>query len=196
MVRPPLPEHDVDGTTQSTVTVRADNVHGITDSILSIESFHTATGSMFSFADATEGGSTVRGLVDTGIGERALRTEVEGGVCAVADAQIQSSPPPPLLHRFTLIKPGAKRPGVGPGNGGPFPPGPSASSTGSPVQGSPAGPATTVPNFNGVTTAIPAPLWNPFDFFFSSGLLVSRCDLCSKRLGWKPVLECDDCGLR
>ena len=23
-----------------------------------------------------------------------------------------------------------------------------------------------------------------------------KCDLCGKRLGWKPVLECDDCGLR
>jgi len=37
--------------------------------------------------------------------------------------------------------------------------------------------------------------WSPFDFFFSSGL-VAKCDLCHKRLGWKPVLECDDCGLR
>lgn len=38
--------------------------------------------------------------------------------------------------------------------------------------------------------------WNPLDFFFSSTLLGSKCDICMKRLGWKPVLECDDCGLR
>jgi len=31
---------------------------------------------------------------------------------------------------------------------------------------------------------------------FSSGILIEKCDLCNKRLGWKPVLECDDCGLR
>ena len=37
--------------------------------------------------------------------------------------------------------------------------------------------------------------WSPFEFFFSSGL-VGKCDVCTKRLGWKPVLECDDCGLR
>lgn len=39
-------------------------------------------------------------------------------------------------------------------------------------------------------------IWNPLEIFFSSGLLVSRCDLCNKRIGWKPFLECDDCGLR
>lgn len=38
--------------------------------------------------------------------------------------------------------------------------------------------------------------WNPLDLFFSSGLLVAKCDMCMKRLGWRPVLECDDCGLR
>jgi LIM domain kinase 1 len=36
--------------------------------------------------------------------------------------------------------------------------------------------------------------WSPFDFFFSGGS--GRCDICQKRLGWKPALECDDCGLR
>lgn len=37
-------------------------------------------------------------------------------------------------------------------------------------------------------------IW-PFGFFFSSAI-AAKCDICYKRLGWKPVLECDDCGLR
>jgi len=38
--------------------------------------------------------------------------------------------------------------------------------------------------------------WNPLDILFSSGLLAGKCDLCGKRIAWKPALECDDCGLR
>lgn len=39
--------------------------------------------------------------------------------------------------------------------------------------------------------------WSPFDLLFGSALGTgSKCDLCNKRLGWKPCLECDDCGLR
>ena len=38
--------------------------------------------------------------------------------------------------------------------------------------------------------------WNPFELIFTSGLLTSKCDVCTKRIGWKTVLECDDCGLR
>ncbi|KAG2143412.1 kinase-like domain-containing protein [Suillus bovinus] len=38
--------------------------------------------------------------------------------------------------------------------------------------------------------------WNPLELIFSSGLVGQKCDVCSKRIGWKPVLECDDCGLR
>lgn len=38
--------------------------------------------------------------------------------------------------------------------------------------------------------------WNPLELIFSSGLLVQKCDICLKRIGWKPILECDDCGLR
>lgn len=38
--------------------------------------------------------------------------------------------------------------------------------------------------------------WNPFELIFTSGLLTAKCDVCTKRIGWKPVLECDDCGLR
>lgn len=38
--------------------------------------------------------------------------------------------------------------------------------------------------------------WNPFERILSSGLFMVKCDICTKRIGWKPVLECDDCGLR
>jgi LIM domain kinase 1 len=42
--------------------------------------------------------------------------------------------------------------------------------------------------------------WSALDyFFFASGLLPgggAKCDICTKRLGRKAVLECDDCGLR
>lgn len=38
--------------------------------------------------------------------------------------------------------------------------------------------------------------WNPLELFFPNGLLGQKCDICAKRIGWKPVLECDDCGLR
>jgi LIM domain kinase 1 len=91
---------------------------------------------------ATEGGSTIRSL--------------HGNYTA------------PLVHRFSLLKPGAKR-----GSSGAVSP---TRSNG---------------NGNGEVTG-----WNPLDLFFSSGLLVAKCDICAKRLGWKPVLECDDCGLR
>ncbi|KAF8584461.1 kinase-like protein [Ramaria rubella] len=147
------------GLTTGTDSIATVDGHMATDSILSIDSFHTASGSMFSVAGATEGGSTLRGPV--GVRGSALSTvvshgdagEVEVDAGATGDptehGNISQFPPsllqPTLLHRFTLIKPGAK------------------------------------PHLI---------------FFFSSGLLVARCDLCTKRLGWKPVLECDDCGLR
>jgi len=42
--------------------------------------------------------------------------------------------------------------------------------------------------------------WSALDyFFFASGLLPgggAKCDICTKRLVRKAVLECDDCGLR
>ncbi|THH31374.1 hypothetical protein EUX98_g2809 [Antrodiella citrinella] len=112
-----------------------------TDSLMSIESFHTASSSEFapSIAAATEGGSTR-----------------SAGV--------------PLVHRFTLIKPGGKRGSV--------------EATGRSGSVSP-------PRYMAGDT-----LWNPLDFFFTSALLGAKCDVCQKRLGWKPVLECDDCGLR
>ena len=81
----------------------------------------------------------------------------------------------PLVHRFTLLKPGKSR-----RNSGSVSPTGRGGKVGSPEP-----------------TAISAATgWNPFEMFFSSGLLIGKCDLCNKRLGWKPVLECDDCGLR
>ncbi|KAK7055173.1 TKL/LISK/LISK-DD1 protein kinase [Favolaschia claudopus] len=111
-------------------------------SIASLDSYHTAHSvSAISTTYATEGGSTIRSL--------------HGNYTA------------PLVHRFSLLKPGAK---------------PKKNSNGTV---SPTG------SGNGESAG-----WNPLDLFFSSGLLVAKCDICSKRLGWKPVLECDDCGLR
>lgn len=78
---------------------------------------------------------------------------------------------PSYIHRFTLIKPGSGRKAsisVSPSGRGASPPPPEQ-----------------------------APGWSPFEFFFSSGM-GAKCDLCTKRLGWgwKPALECDDCGMR
>lgn len=119
-----------------------------TASVGSIDSFHTASSSI-SIAAATDGtgaeASTIRGA---------------------------GSAPPTRIHRFTLIKPGAKR----------QPNGPAAATR-------------VASSTNGEESSSPGELWSPFGFFFSSAL-AAKCDLCGKRLGWKPVLECDDCGLR
>jgi LIM domain kinase 1 len=78
------------------------------------------------------------------------------------------------VHRFTLIKPGttAKR--------------------------------ITCENTAGSSSAHQG--WSALDFFFAGGGLLlggggvggggGKCDICSKKLGRKAVLECDDCGLR
>ncbi|KAF8961593.1 kinase-like domain-containing protein [Flammula alnicola] len=109
-------------------------------SIATLDSYHTAaTDSVVSSTYATEGGSTIRSL--------------HGNYVA------------PLVHRFTLLKPGAKQ----------------KRNSGS-----------VSPHNNGLEHAG----WNPLEMIFSSALLVGKCDLCNKRIGWKPVLECDDCGLR
>ncbi|KDR74107.1 hypothetical protein GALMADRAFT_227805 [Galerina marginata CBS 339.88] len=131
-------------------------------SIASLDSYHTAIApssfassyshsqahsrSAISTAYATEGGSTIRSL--------------HGNYVA------------PLVHRFTLLKPGAKQKR----SSGSVSPNHNGSPEGSGGGGG-----------NG---------WNPLEILFSSGLLVGKCDLCAKRIGWKPVLECDDCGLR
>jgi len=103
-------------------------------SAFSVETFQTAHSSVSTTA-ATEGGSTIRSI------SSALR-----------------------VHRFTLLKPGAKR----------------SSGSVSPPRRPPPGEVG----------------WNPFELIFTSGLLTAKCDVCTKRIGWKPVLECDDCGLR
>ncbi|KAK0200978.1 TKL/LISK/LISK-DD1 protein kinase [Desarmillaria ectypa] len=128
-------------------TIMAQRVEGEdllgTSSIASIDTldtYHTAAGlSAISSALATEGGSTIRSL--------------HGNYVA------------PLVHRFTLLKPGGAKPKKNSISGGISPPG-------------------------------EAVTWNPLDLIFSSGLFVAKCDVCTKRLGWKPVLECDDCGLK
>ncbi|EAU87632.1 TKL/LISK/LISK-DD1 protein kinase [Coprinopsis cinerea okayama7 len=84
----------------------------------------------------------------------------------------------PTVHRFTLLKPGTKPKKVSLG-GGPGGIGGAGGTAGVVTQSS-------------VETSV----WNPLEIFFSSGLLISKCDLCAKRIGWKPFLECDDCGLR
>ena len=84
-----------------------------------------------------------------------------------------------MVHRFTLIKPGtmAKRPtSASGGDGG-------------------CGPQQ---RHQQQTTSTHG--WSALDFFFASGLLQrgggAKCDVCTRRLGRKAVLECDDCGLR
>jgi len=126
-------------------------------SIMSIDSFHTASSSI-SIAAATEGSSITDGT-----------STIKAG-----------STPKTFIHRFTLIKPGARRQTPG-----------GARTPGSPVKG-----ATT--SENGGEPSSPGSdgqIWSPFGFFFSSAL-AAKCDMCGKRLGFKPVLECDDCGLR
>ncbi|KAI8972564.1 kinase-like protein [Trametes punicea] len=113
------------------------------DSMISIDSYHTASSSSImapSLAVATEGGSTIRGSSIS------------------------------MVHRFTLIKPGSKR---------------GAAGRDKDVYSRSASPTRSTEN-----------LWSPLELLFSSTLLSAKCDVCGKRLGWKPVLECDDCGLR
>ncbi|KAJ8516196.1 hypothetical protein ONZ45_g6462 [Pleurotus djamor] len=133
--------------------------HSSIMSIATMDSYRTAPSfysqqSVISTALATEGGSTIR----------SLHPGIDNGNV-------------PLVHRFTLLKPGAKPKR----NSGSF----SLNGTASP----PPGAVSAAANEG-------AGGWNPLDIFFGSGLLAAKCDLCSKRLGWKPVLECDDCGLR
>ncbi|KAL1662136.1 TKL/LISK/LISK-DD1 protein kinase [Schizophyllum commune] len=135
-------------------------------SIATLDSYHTAAGgssiipgdasSMISSALATEGGSTIRSL--------------HGNFDA------------PLVHRFTLHKPGAR---------------PKKSISGNVTPSTPTKAAAGTPTKGGAAAQLKGgEAWSPLDLFFSSGLLVAKCDVCQKRLGWKPVLECDDCGLR
>lgn len=124
------------------------------DSLLSIDSYHTAKGLPSAMAPS-------------------IAAATEGSTMSAASAT-----PSAHHHRFTLIKPGKdnKRSGsVSPTSG----------------QGS--------DSVTAVASNTSSPAWTPLDFFFFSGGLnafSAKCDACGKRLGWKPVLECDDCGLR
>jgi LIM domain kinase 1 len=93
-------------------------------------------------------------------------------VAAATEGGSMRVSPSALVHRFTLIKPGARK---GSTNGGNLTP----------------------RGVNGTAaSAVIAEGWSPFDFFFSGGTLSAKCDICTKRIGWKPALECDDCGLK
>ncbi|KAF7759777.1 hypothetical protein Agabi119p4_11472 [Agaricus bisporus var. burnettii] len=81
------------------------------------------------------------------------------------------------MHRFTSIKPGTKPRKVSISGGG----GESPSLPGDQQQGG---------------SVMGGFVWNPLDLFFSSGLLMAKCDVCYKRLGWRPVMACDDCGMK
>jgi hypothetical protein len=84
-----------------------------------------------------------------------------------SDESPQFAALPPRLHRFSLVKSGAAKK------------------------------QSSVSVFGARAPPIIVGGWSPLDLFFGSGWgLGARCDLCSKRLGWKPVLECDDCGLK
>ncbi|KAH6904541.1 TKL/LISK/LISK-DD1 protein kinase [Coprinopsis sp. MPI-PUGE-AT-0042] len=124
-------------------------------SIATLDSYRTAMSvSALSTTYATEGGSTIR-------------------------TYATAAEEPTLVHRFTLVKPGAKPKKVS-----------------SPVQGNGhVTAATGGSNYTQSHVEVPS-IWNPLEIFFSSGLLISKCDLCTKRIGWKPFFECDDCGLR
>lgn len=136
----------------------AHGVHGPTptDSLITIDSYHTA-GSMSQFEHAPD---------DASASDISIAAATEGSTMAQRTSSVV-----PLVHRFTLIKPGGRRTSIG---------------------GEPRSGTTSPTRFD----AAQAGAWNPLDFLFSSTLLGSKCDVCLKRLGWKPVLECDDCGMR
>ncbi|KXN85190.1 putative serine/threonine-protein kinase kinX, partial [Leucoagaricus sp. SymC.cos] len=142
-----------------------------TFSIATMDSYHTAAGSTVSSALATEGGSTIRTIGSNGsvIGTASTGSRGGGG-----------------MHRFTSIKPGAKPRKVGATAAA----GSGAVQSGFQVTGEKGMVASTS------ASAIAGFAWNPLDLFFSSGLLMAKCDVCFKRLGWRPVMACDDCGMK
>lgn len=145
-----------------------------TFSIATLDSYHTAAGSTVSSAFATEGGSTIRTIGSNGsvVGATSVSSRGGGG-----------------MHRFTSIKPGTKPRKIS-ATAGTAQSGFQVPGTGAKAQGE-----------HGVATSASASTigvfaWNPLDLFFSSGLLMAKCDVCFKRLGWRPVMACDDCGMK
>ncbi|KAG1800998.1 kinase-like domain-containing protein [Suillus plorans] len=113
-------------------------------------------------AEPTTPGSNTPTSSDSIMSAQSYQTAQSSIQCSTTATKGHSSiGSPPMLHRFTLLKPGIKR----------------TSGSVSPTRHADGG-------------------WNPLELIFSSGLLVQKCDICSKRIGWKPVLQCDDCGLR
>ncbi|KAG1823017.1 kinase-like domain-containing protein [Suillus variegatus] len=113
-------------------------------------------------AEPTTPGSNTPTSSDSIMSVQSYQTAQSSIQCSITATKGHSSiGSPPMLHRFTLLKPGIKR----------------TSGSVSPTRHADGG-------------------WNPLELIFSSGLLVQKCDICSKRIGWKPVLQCDDCGLR
>jgi LIM domain kinase 1 len=192
-----------------------------TISSMSVDSYRTARDdpmSTFSVAVATIGDNDDRDEVD----HSTLRTlpkpipvptpvnapppaatpdSTQANVATTARRPDPIGPSPSLMfHRFTMIKPGAG-PGTRRQSVGVFAPSASRSD-------------------NHIVGKRHSIVWSPFDFFLgrtrkhshgSSGSTTptssstsgqvhvsTRCDLCGKRLGvgYKIVLECDDCGLR
>lgn len=133
-----------------------------TDSLMTIDSYYTAS----SMSALSAGGALSES-------EISIAAATEGSTIPQRASVVV-----PLVHRFTLIKPGGRRMSMASGD------------VKEPRSG------TTSPTKNLTHSPPETAIWNPLDFFFSSTLLGSKCDICMKRLGWKPVLECDDCGLR
>ncbi|KIM27090.1 hypothetical protein M408DRAFT_330223 [Serendipita vermifera MAFF 305830] len=181
-----------------------------TDSRVSVNSYHTADGGTTSSfitnpyashlvnGKETHGGDdgeTVRvggGYSSSTLGGASIAAATEGG--STVRSEIIGG-----LHRFTLIKPGATTNTANTNASGA-----KSAFPGSPTKGT-----------RGISSSGSGYSWSPFDFFFSSGfgfgggkkdkgagtsaslgVKGAKCDLCGKRLGWKPCLECDDCGLR
>ena len=149
-----------------------------TSSIVHSDTYLTTSCSMVSSALATDGGSIMRTIGTNGsIDIDATSSNSRGGG----------------IHRFTSIKPGAKpkkfRARVVVGSR-------TAQSGFEPSSASLKGQVERGIIASSSSSAIGALVWNPLDLFFSSGLLMAKCDVCFKRLGWRPVMACDDCGMK
>ncbi|KAJ3564015.1 hypothetical protein NP233_g8565 [Leucocoprinus birnbaumii] len=168
---PILPANDTPSPAESSHLAMND---ASTFSIATLDSYHTAAGSTISSALATEGGSTIRtvGSNRSVIGAGSVNSRSGGG-----------------MHRFTSIKPGTKPRKISGAAGSS-----GAAQSGFQLHGAGSKEHGLVTSSS--ASVIGAFAWNPLDLFFSSGLLMAKCDVCFKRLGWRPVMTCDDCGMK
>lgn len=110
--------------------------------------------------------------------DAAIQADIEGEAgqaCtgSTLESLAASSLSPPLYHRFTLIRNGTRRMTVAKAkDSSPAPSSPSASPT--------------LPNSSGALL--------PPALMLTQAL--ARCHVCSKRIGWRPFLDCDDCPYR